>query len=122
MHRFGALGLVAASTCAIIVQTLLLQRALMRKLPDLTLLPILGSTGKVLLGATIMGIIIRLSWFMLTTHAHLAPRLNDLIAVFGLIPLGIGVYAGALWMLKIEGAEEIAAVLARWKRRGASTP
>jgi putative peptidoglycan lipid II flippase len=117
MHRFGALGLVAASTCAIIIQTVLLQRALMRKLPELTLLPLVDSTGKVLLGAAIMGAVVRLSWSMLTTHAHFAARLNDLVTVFGLIPLGIAVYAAALLLLRVEGLEEVTAVLTRWKRR-----
>jgi hypothetical protein len=33
--------------------------------------------------------------------------------VFGLIPLGVAVYAVMLWVLRIEGREDLAVLLAR---------
>jgi putative peptidoglycan lipid II flippase len=119
MGHFRALGLVAASTTAIIVQTVLLQRALMRKLPQLTLAPLAGTAAKILAGAAVMGAAVRLGWMGLQL-AHLSARLTDLLTVFGLIPLGIGVYAAAIWLLRVEGMEEVMAVLTRWRRRPAA--
>ena len=37
----------------------------------------------------------------------------DLIAVLGLIPIGILAYALVLWLLRIEGGEELQALLRR---------
>ena len=41
----------------------------------------------------------------------------DLAAIGGLIPLGVAVYAGTLWALRVEGREDLAAMLAKVRGR-----
>jgi len=120
MRKFGAIGLVAASTTAIIVQTFLLQRALTKKLPQLSLLPLWKTGVKVVAGAVVMGLVVKLSWMWLLTrslHVHLV----DALAIGGLIPLGVAVYAAALWLMRIEGREDIELLLRRFKRKPSAT-
>ena len=115
MGWLGASGLVLASTTAIIVQTLLLHRALVRKLPAMHLAPLWPSVGKVLIATLVMGGAVWGGWQGLTAllpGRHLA----DLLALGGLIPLAVAGYAGMLWVLRIEGREEIVATISRrWK-------
>ncbi|HVW22574.1 MAG TPA: murein biosynthesis integral membrane protein MurJ [Opitutaceae bacterium] len=110
-------GLVVASTSAIIVQTLLLQRALVRRLPAMTFAPLWPSVAKVALATALMGAAVRAGWIGLG-HAPLSPRARDVGAIFGLIPLGIALYGGALWLLRIEGQEDLAVLLRRFRRGG----
>lgn len=110
MRWLGAIGLVLASTIAIIVQTLLLQRALARKLPGMTFAPLWPSVGKVLAATLAMSVVVEAGWRGL--EATGAGRRVDLVAVAGLIPLGAVVYVAALWALRIEGREELNAL---WK-------
>jgi len=118
MRWLGAAGLVIASTTAIIVQTLLLQRALVRRLPGMTFRPLWITVGKVLVGALMMGAVVRIGQILLG-HAGLGVRLTSVIAVTGLIPIGIGVYGLVLWLLRIEGREELTILLRRLRgRRG----
>ena len=105
MRWLGAIGLVLASTIAIIVQTLLLQRALARKLPGMTFAPLWPSVGKVLAATLAMSVVVEAGWRGL--EATGAGRRADLVAVAGLIPLGAVVYVAALWALRIEGREEL---------------
>jgi putative peptidoglycan lipid II flippase len=51
-------------------------------------------------------------WWALQALA-LGRRATDAIAVAGLIPGGVGAYGLALWLLRIEGRDELGALLAR---------
>ena len=42
-------------------------------------------------------------------------RLADWLAGGAMVPLGVGVYGVTLWALRIEGREDLAAVLARMR-------
>ena len=116
MHWMGLAGLVVASTTAIIVQTVLLERALRRKLPGLTLVPLLPSAGKVLLSAGAMAVGLWAGLRIIDLNLASA-RLADLVCVFGLIPAGVAFYGACLWMLKIEGREDLEAIVAKVFRR-----
>ena len=120
MRWLGAAGLVLASTTAIIVQTLLLNRALARKLPEMRFAPLWPAVGKVL-GATLaMGLLVGGGWHWLQ-GAGLGARMRDGLALAGLIPLGVAVYAALLWQLKIEGREEFAELAGRFFGRKQSS-
>jgi len=106
-QALGAAGLVLASTAAIVVQTLLLQRALARRLPGLTFAPLWPSMFKVFIATLAMSGVVWLGWHRLAGTGRSA----DLLAVFGLIPLGVAVYAVVLWTLRIEGREEFEAMI-----------
>ncbi len=115
MRWLGTAGLVLASTAAIIVQTLLLQRALVRRLPDMTFAPLWPTVAKVGVATLSMGAMVWAGW-QIITEALPRSRLADALAVGGLIPLAVLWYGWLLWELRTEGREEIAAWLR--KRRG----
>jgi len=121
----GVKGLVLASTTAIIVQMVLLQRALGRRLPMMTLAPLLPSILKVFAGSLAMGAVVWGGWQWVrdwnTVFAlgRLHVRQADLVAIFGLIPLGVLAYAAVLWVLRIEGREEFALLLRRGRKPAA---
>ncbi len=114
MRVLGVRGLVLASTTAIMVQTLLLGRALVRRLPGMSFAALLPSVAKVLAGAALMAGIV-LAGTRLIATIGLAQRTTDLITVAAVIPIAVGVYGAALWLLRIEGWEDLWLVLARFR-------
>jgi len=114
MRWLGVAGLVVAGTAAIIVQTILLQRALVRRFPGMSFRPLWPSLGKVAIATAVMGVSVWLGWdFVRRTYA--APFTAGLVAILTLIPLGIGMYAGTLLLLRIEGRDDLAAMFRRRK-------
>jgi putative peptidoglycan lipid II flippase len=111
MRWFGAAGLVVASTVAIVAQTLLLQRELTRALPMLNFAPLWRSLAKVLSASVGMGLVVALGWHWVSAQG--GGKAIDLVAIVGLIPLGVAVYALGLWLLKIEGRDELASLASR---------
>ncbi len=111
----GARGLVLASTAAVIVQALALQHQLGVNLPGMKFGELWPTLGKILGGSLVMAAVVAGGWG-LVHEVHGA----DAIAVFGLIPLGIVVYAASLWALRIEGSDEIGALMI--KLRGKIRP
>ena len=108
--RFGARGLVMASTVAIVVQTIALQCALTQLLPGMGLREWWVSLGKVLAGTLAMTVFVAGGWQALQVVSG-APRVADSLAIFGLIPAGVAVYAAVLWALRIEGRDELTALV-----------
>ena len=120
MHWLGAAGLVLASTAAIIVQTVLLKRALTKKVPDMKFAPLWPSVGKIV-GATLaMGLVVAAGWHWLQ-GAGLGPWTRDGLALGALIPLAAMLYGGLLWGLRIEGREEFEALAKRFFNRTKTT-
>jgi len=117
MRWLGVAGLALANTIAIIVQTLLLKRALTRRIPEMRFAPLWPSLARILLATAAMSGVVAAGWWGL---GRVVPgRVGDVIAVFGLIPLACAVYAALLWALKIEGREELSAMLRSKFARGA---
>jgi putative peptidoglycan lipid II flippase len=110
----GVVGIAIAGTTAIMVQTFLLGSALSRRFPDLRLGQLTPTLVKVLAGTALMTAAVGLGWGVLSRLA-LAPQLRDAIAIFALIPAGAGVYAFAIWLLRIEGREEFNALWSRFR-------
>ena len=63
---------------------------------------------KILAGTLAMAAAVAVGW-RLVRAMHGA----DVIAVFGLIPLGVVVYGASLWFLKIEGRDELVDLVAK---------
>jgi putative peptidoglycan lipid II flippase len=114
--RLGAPGLVLASTVAIIVQTLVLQWSLERKLPQLRFGTLWPSVVKIAVAMVVMSAVVAGGWRGLRA-IELAGGWRDLLAVGGLIPLAVLVYGLTLWALKIEGHEDFAALWAKLRGR-----
>jgi putative peptidoglycan lipid II flippase len=112
IHWLGVLGIVLASTTAIIAQAILLDRALVRRLPQLHFGPLVPSLAKVLAGTAAMAVVVAGGWRVLQALG-LGSRPTDAAAVGALIPLGIAVYGLVLWKLRIEGRRELEALLGR---------
>jgi putative peptidoglycan lipid II flippase len=108
---WGARGLVVASTAAVVVQAISLQHLLGVSLPGLVFGDLWKTMGKMVLGSLAMAAVVAGGWWMLRGVYG-----ADVIAVFGLIPLGVAVYGGVLWALRIEGREELAALLAKFRK------
>jgi putative peptidoglycan lipid II flippase len=117
MRWLGAAGLVLASTTAIIVQTLLLTRALTRRIAEMRFAPLWPSLMKIMLATALMSLAVGAGWFGL--GPVVGGRLADVLAVVVLIPLGCAIYGGLLWWLKIEGREELELLVKRFFARRA---
>jgi putative peptidoglycan lipid II flippase len=111
---WGARGLVVASTTAVVVQTVALQHLLGVSLPGMVFGDLWGTLGKILIGTLAMGSAVGGGWWLIRGIYG-----ADMLAVFGLIPFGVAVYAGVLWGLRIEGREELAAIVAKFRRKRA---
>jgi putative peptidoglycan lipid II flippase len=109
MRWFSTVGLALASNVAVLVQAVFLQVRLTRRLSGLSFAPMLPSLGKIAIASVLMGVLV---WggATLVTQLPLPPKGRDLLAVCGLIPVACAVYGGLLWMLKIDGREELTAL------------
>jgi len=117
MRWLGAAGLVIASTTAIAVQTWLLQRELRHVLPGgFTLAPLVPSVAKIALATLVMSVAV---WVGIRFAAALpvTGKARDFLLVAGLIPTACALYGAVLWILRIEGSEDFAALLARVRGR-----
>jgi putative peptidoglycan lipid II flippase len=103
MRPLGATGLALASTIAVVVQTVLLQRGLAARQAELAFAPLWRDLGKVLLGAAVMSAIVAVGWYPLRSYE----RVGDWLALVVLIPFAAAVYAGVVWVLRIEGREQL---------------
>ena len=106
MRWLGAAGLVLASTVAIIAQTWLLHREFRHVLPGMTFAPLGPSIVRIAAAAALMGVVV---WggVQLIGQLPLGEKMRAFIDVAGLIPAACAVYGGLLWVLKIEGREQI---------------
>lgn len=112
MRPLGATGLALASSLAVIVQAVLLQRRLTSLRPELTLAALRVDLGKILLATAAMAALVAGGWAAVRGHG---PR-SDLVALAGLIPLGAALYGGLAWALRIEGRDEWRDLLLRRRR------
>lgn len=112
MQWLSTVGLALASTVAVMAQAAFLQSRLVRKLDGLSAAPLLPSLGKILVGALLMAGVV---WISSRGVAWLGlpHRVADLLTVLGVIPLGAASYGAALWVLRIEGREDLEQVLAK---------
>ena len=80
----------------------------------------LPNLGKIVLASAIMGAAV---WGGLKLAAGLAltPKAHDVVVLAGLIPLAVAVYGALLWLMKIEGREEVGLLLAKMRGKGAAT-
>ena len=63
-----------------------------------------------------MGLVVAGGWHVLQLAA-LGPRQRDALALAGLIPVAMAFYGAALWTLRIEGRDDLKAILARLRER-----
>ena len=105
IHWLGIFGIVLADTTAIIAQTFLLHRALVRHAGThfsalwLSVARVFGGTA--VMAAVVGGLGGR-------SGSGLGNKGGHAIAVRALIPIGVGAYGLTLWFLRIEGRRQLA--------------
>jgi putative peptidoglycan lipid II flippase len=116
MHWLSTVGLALAGNLAVLAQAWFLQTRLSRRLAGLGFAPLLPNLGKIVAASALMGVVV---WggVKLLAMMPLAGTARDLVVVAGLIPAACAVYGGLLWILKIEGREELAALWAKFRAR-----
>lgn len=114
MRWFSTVGLAVASNVAVLVQAWFLQTRLTRKLPGLGFAPLVPNLVKITAASVLMGLAVWAGWRGVRLLA-LPGRWPEIVVVAGLIPLAAASYGGLLWLLKIEGREELQALVERWR-------
>ncbi|HTO02864.1 MAG TPA: murein biosynthesis integral membrane protein MurJ [Opitutus sp.] len=112
----GAPGLVVASTVAVVVQTILLQRMLVRRLPAMRFGSLWLTIGKVLVASIAMGAVVALGWWGIREMMNGA-RSADWVAILILIPFSVLAYGGVLWAVRVEGREELSVMMKKFVSR-----
>ncbi len=119
MQVLSTTGLALAGTLAVVVQAWYLQTRLARTRPALAFSHLLPTVLRVVVASLVMGGLVAAGW-RLIKQALGAGMVTDLVALGVLIPAGVAVYAGLLWVMKTEGREDFAAVLARFRAKGSA--
>jgi putative peptidoglycan lipid II flippase len=116
MGPLGTVGLAIASNVAVIVQAVYLQVKVTRKHDGLEFGRVRRDLMKILLAATIMGMVVGGVWW---GWERVAPGSKAIDAAGLLLTIfaGVAVYAGLLWGMKIEGRDDLAAILNRFRRK-----
>jgi putative peptidoglycan lipid II flippase len=116
MQAMSTVGLALASTLAVGAQAWFLQTRLTRRLAGLGFTPLLPNLGKIVAASALMGAVV---WAGMKGLALLAltGKAQDLLVVAGLIPLAGVIYGGLLWLMKIEGREDLEALLAKFRAK-----
>ncbi len=116
MRWWSTVGLAVAGNVAVVVQALYLQIKLREKRESFGLAPLLPSLGRIVVATVLMGAAV---WAGArgATALSLPGKWAEVVVVLGVIPLGAALYGGLLWLLKIEGREELLAVIGRLRSR-----
>jgi putative peptidoglycan lipid II flippase len=107
MRQLGTAGLAWASNIAIAVQAVLLQRALSRNVDGLRFSVLFPSIAKIVAASAVMAAAV-FGGVRLIAIAGIGGRTADLIAIVGVIPVVVLIYAAILWMLRIEDRDALA--------------
>jgi putative peptidoglycan lipid II flippase len=116
MGPLSTIGLAVAGNAAIAVQAWFLQSRLTAKRGIMSFGHLGPTLIRILIAAVVMGAVVAGSWRGLLALCG-SGVLTDLLALGVLIPLGIAVYGGLLWAMKIEGREDLAAMIERIRLR-----
>jgi putative peptidoglycan lipid II flippase len=110
MRWFSTVGLALAGNLAVLAQAWYLQVKLARKQQGLGFAPLWGSLGKITSASALMGLLV---WggLRLATLLPLAPKMHDLVVILVLIPVAVAFYGTLLWLMKIEGRDELGLIL-----------
>jgi putative peptidoglycan lipid II flippase len=106
MRWLSTAGLAWAGNLASVVQAVLLQWALARKVPTLRARVLWPSLLKIVLATAAMALAIMAARWGVRCWAP-AVRVADLAAVAGIIPVAVAVYGFVLWALRIEERDEL---------------
>lgn len=112
MKPLGTLGLALASNVAVVVQAIYLQLRLARMRDGLEFRPLVPDLAKVIGAAMVMGAVVGGGW-RAWRSTHAPTDILDVTGMLLMVAVGIGLYGALVWMLRIEGREDLAGVLAK---------
>ena len=116
MGPFSIVGLAIAGNVAIIVQAWYLQVKLAKKTHQLAAHHLAGDLGKIAIASGMMGLLVAAGRWC--SARILAPGVfADSLVITILVVGGVLVYGAILWWLRIEGREELVALVARFRSR-----
>ena len=116
MRPMGTIGLAVASNVAIMVQAFYLQMHLARKRSSLAFHHVASDLMKVVAAAALMAVVVGGGWWVWSQYA-LAGKLADALGLFVVMGLGVIVYGALVWWMRIEGRDDLAAVLAKLRAK-----
>lgn len=116
MQWLSTVGLALASTLAAVVQTVYLQVKLAGKHPGFGMSGLWPNLTKIAAATMLLGVVV---WGAAHCVGMLAltGKVADWLVVLGVIPLAAALYGAALWLLRIEGREELDALFARLRAK-----
>ena len=112
MGPLSTVGLAIASNVAVVVQAWYLQVHLARRQPALAFHHLAGDAAKVLLASVLMGGVVAGGWWG-WRQVFAAGVVTDAAALAVLIAGGAAVYAGLVWVFKIEARADLVALIKR---------
>ncbi len=105
MGPLSTMGLALASNLAVVAQAVYLQRALTRRRGQLGVATMIPSVLKIAGGSLVMGAVL---WGGLSLVAVSAASVwADVVRLAVAVPVGVVIYAAVVWMLRLEGREEL---------------
>ena len=116
MRPMGTIGLAVASNVAIMVQAFYLQMHLARKRSSLAFHHVASDLMKVVAAAALMAVVVGGGWWVWSQYAP-AGKLADALGLFVVMGLGVIVYGALVWWMRIEGRDDLAAVLAKLRAK-----
>lgn len=113
MRWLSTVGLALASNVAVVAQAWYLQAHLTRRDRLLAFHHLWKDLLKIAAGSALMGIAV---WFAARGLSGVLPqtRWSDGVMLGALIPVGVAMYGGVLWLLRIEGRDQLLAMAARF--------
>jgi len=112
MEWLSTVGLALAGNLAVVAQAWYLEHHLAKKLPGFALAGQLRNLAKIALAAVLMALLVGGLARAIPTWG-LPVKVADLVSVLVVIPLAAAFYGGLLWVLRIEGREELEQLLLR---------
>ncbi|MGH7946930.1 MAG: murein biosynthesis integral membrane protein MurJ [Opitutaceae bacterium] len=118
MQPLGTVGLAVSSAVAVVVQAVYLQIQLARKREGLEFRHVTRDLGKIIVASMFMGAVVGGGWWT-WARFFAGSKLSDAAGLVLLIGSGVAVYGGLLWALKIEGRDDLATVIRKFRSRPA---
>ena len=118
MGPLSTMGLALASNVSVLVQAIYLQRALTKERPELGFEAVIKDVAKILLATVVMslGVFAGARGMTDLLGAGIGSDLGQLLV---LVPVGAVLYGAMVWMLRLEGREDLAGILRRRFKKSA---